>query len=64
MKVSIDLDKCCGHARCHAVDSELFLLDDGGYALRPEIDIPPGAEGKARRAVTSCPEGAIRETAS
>ena len=59
MKVSIDLDKCCGHARCNAVDSELFRLDDSGYALHADIDIPPGAEGMARQAVTECPERAI-----
>jgi ferredoxin len=59
MKVSIDLDKCCGHARCYTVDSELFQLDDSGYALHADIDIPPGAEGKARQAVAECPERAI-----
>jgi ferredoxin len=59
MKVSIDLDKCCGHARCNAVDGELFQLDDSGYALHADIDIPPGAEHKARQAVTECPERAI-----
>jgi ferredoxin len=59
VKVSIDLDKCCGHARCYAIDSELFQLDDSGYALHADIDIPPGAGDKARQAVTECPERAI-----
>jgi ferredoxin len=64
VKVSIDLDKCCGHARCYAIDSELFQLDDSGYALRADIAIPPGAEDpaaedKARQAVGECPERAI-----
>ena len=59
MKVSIDLGKCCGHARCNAIDSENFQLDDSGYALRPDFEVPPGAEEKARLAVTSCPERAI-----
>ncbi|HTR92580.1 MAG TPA: ferredoxin [Trebonia sp.] len=59
MKVHIDLDKCCGHARCNAVDSELFQLDESGYALRADIDIPAGADGKARQAVAECPERAI-----
>jgi len=55
VKVSIDLDKCCGHARCYAIDSELFQLDDSGYALRADIDIPPGAEDKTGRSpTTSC----------
>ena len=59
MQVIIDLDKCCGHARCNAVDSEIFQLDESGYALHADIDIPPGAEHKARQAVTECPERAI-----
>jgi ferredoxin len=59
VQVIIDLDKCCGHARCNAVDSEIFQLDESGYALHADIDIPPGAEGKARQAVTECPERAI-----
>ena len=59
MKIHIDLDRCCGHARCNAVDSEIFQLDESGYALHADIDIPPGAEQKARQAVTECPERAI-----
>jgi len=59
MKVSIDVDKCNGHARCYAVDAELFQLDDSGYALQAEVEIPPGEEEKARLAVASCPERAI-----
>jgi ferredoxin len=59
VKVSIDLDKCCGHARCYTIDSEVFQLDESGYALHSDIDIPPGAEEKARLAVTQCPERAI-----
>ena len=59
MKVSIDLGKCCGHARCNAIDSENFQLDESGYALRSDFEIPPAAQEKARLAVTSCPERAI-----
>jgi ferredoxin len=59
MKVSIDLDKCTGHARCYAVDAELFQLDESGYALRAEVEVPPGEEEKAQLAVGSCPERAI-----
>jgi len=59
MRVGIDLAKCCGHARCAAIDDQIFLLDDSGYALRADIDVPPGDEEKARLAVASCPERAI-----
>jgi ferredoxin len=59
MKVSIDLNKCSGHARCYSVDEEIFQLDESGYALAAEVEVPPGEEEKARLAVASCPERAI-----
>ncbi|MFT4041755.1 MAG: ferredoxin [Gordonia sp. (in: high G+C Gram-positive bacteria)] len=61
MKVAINLDKCAGHARCYAVDSELFDIDDDGYALRARFDVPddPGAVTAAREAAAACPERAI-----
>lgn len=59
MKAVIDLTKCSGHARCYETDQELFQIDDIGYALRPEFDVPPGAEAKAREGAAACPERAI-----
>ncbi|NDZ95975.1 ferredoxin [Streptomyces sp. SID6673] len=59
MKVSIDLDKCAGHARCFATSPELFEIDDGGYALNAEISVPEEDEAVAREAVAACPERAI-----
>jgi ferredoxin len=59
VKATIDLNKCSGHARCWAADSENFLLDDSGYALRSEFEIPARAEEKAKLAEDSCPERAI-----
>lgn len=59
MKVNVDLDVCSGHARCWTVDSENFQLDESGYALRAEFEVPEEAEDRARLAVASCPERAI-----
>lgn len=59
MDVSIDLDKCAGHARCFAASPELFDLDDDGYALNAEVRVPEGAEDQAREAIAACPERAI-----
>ncbi|HEY9314853.1 ferredoxin [Williamsia sp.] len=59
MKAEFDLNKCSGHARCFLVDPELFDIDDSGYALNAEVDIPAGDEGKAHEAVAACPERAI-----
>jgi len=59
MKAVVDLTKCSGHARCSETDPELFQVDDIGYALRPEFDVPPGAEENAREGAAACPERAI-----
>ncbi len=59
MKAFIDLNKCSGHARCYAADQDLFQIDDSGYALRPEFEVPAGAEDVAREGAAACPERAI-----
>jgi len=59
MKVHIDLDKCSGHARCYQIDPDLFEIDDSGYAINAEIDLPAGETAKGRDAVAACPERAI-----
>lgn len=59
MKAIIDPTKCSGHARCYATDPELFQIDDSGYALRPEFEVPAGAEETAREGAAACPERAI-----
>jgi len=59
MKAVIDLSKCSGHARCYATDPELFQIDDSGYALRPEFEVPAGSEAAAREGADACPERAI-----
>lgn len=60
MKIRVDTEKCQGHNRCFVVASELFELDDYGYAHEVnDGDVPPGLEAKARLAVENCPERAI-----
>ena len=59
MKAIIDLTRCSGHARCYATDPELFQIDDSGYALRPEFEVPAGAEEAACDGAAACPERTI-----
>jgi len=59
VKVSIDTAKCAGHARCNAVAPEVYALDDDGYALPYDGEVPPELEAKAREGAESCPERAI-----
>ncbi len=56
MKVRIDKAACVGNARCWAVSPELFPLDDDGYILVEEVEVPAGMEDLARRGVRACPE--------
>lgn len=60
MKVSVDNDRCTGHARCHHIAPEIFTLDDVGYSdIGTGRPVPPGQEELARQAVLSCPERAL-----
>ena len=59
MRVSIDADRCEGHARCWAVCPEVFDLDDEGHAVVKVADVPADLEDKASDAARNCPERAI-----
>ncbi|MFT4288365.1 ferredoxin [Nocardioides sp.] len=59
MKALIDMTKCSGNARCYQIDQELFQIDDIGYALREEFEVPAEQEEIAREGAASCPERAI-----
>ena len=57
--VVIDTDRCAGHGRCFAVESELFDSDDAGYPVVRHEPVPDDLVASARNAATNCPEGAI-----
>jgi ferredoxin len=60
MKVRIDASLCQGHAMCALACPGLFQLsDEDGHAYVDDDAVPPGLEEAVRRAVQSCPEGAI-----
>ena len=59
MRVTIDTAKCAGHARCNAVAPDVYALDDDGYALPYDGEVPPELEAQAREGAESCPERAI-----
>jgi ferredoxin len=60
MRVVIDQEKCCGHARCNDMAPEPFGLDDLGFAATAGFEVPEGQESRARRAAAACPERAIK----
>jgi ferredoxin len=62
MHVTVDADRCEGHARCWDICPEVFDLDDEGHAVVIVDAVPAHLEGKARDAVRNCPERAIEVT--
>jgi ferredoxin len=63
MRVSIDPDVCQGHTLCHMAAPALFQLrDEDGHAYVVVDEVPPELEELARKAMLTCPEGAISIT--
>ncbi|WP_181780401.1 ferredoxin [Pseudonocardia pini] len=59
MKIHIDTAKCAGHAQCAANGPDVYELDDVGYALPFDGEVPPHLEQQARLGADACPERAI-----
>ena len=60
MRVTVDQDRCQGHARCWGICPEVFALDDEGHAVVQLEEVPAELERKATQAADNCPERAIR----
>lgn len=59
MRVTLNQAMCSGHARCHAVDAELFPIDDDGYSVLEDFDVPDDRLAVVRKGVDACPELAL-----
>ena len=60
MRVTVDPDKCQGHARCALSAPEIFDLDEAsGHAVVGLEELPGDLAAAARSAAEECPEGAI-----
>jgi ferredoxin len=59
MKLDVDPIKCDAHGLCAELLPELFTLDDWGYPIVREGDVPFELEVLAKRAVTACPTLAL-----
>ncbi|MGQ4335826.1 ferredoxin [Streptomyces hayashii] len=59
MKITIDEDRCRGHGVCCTIGPEVFDLNDDGYAVTEQSEVPQEFESAARSAARSCPERAI-----
>jgi ferredoxin len=61
MKLTVDPNKCQGHARCWEIAPEVFQLDEEGYGTVIVDEVPAEYQEKARQAIKNCPERAISE---
>jgi len=59
-RLAIDWSRCKGHGLCGQIVPELMQPDGQGYPVMLDMPVPPWLERKARRAVKTCPELALR----
>jgi ferredoxin len=61
MHVSVDADRCQGHARCWELCPEVFSLDDVGHSVVTITGpVPARLAELVAKAVANCPERAIK----
>jgi ferredoxin len=59
MRISVDAQRCSGHARCNAAAPDIYELNDDGYSAIRQLDVPAGMEAAASAGAAVCPEQAI-----
>jgi ferredoxin len=59
IRVKVNRAVCQGNARCFAVAPEVFTLDDEGYNVGGEFEVPDELAEAAFRGAGECPERAI-----
>jgi ferredoxin len=60
LRLRVDPIGCTGHGLCAELLPELIILDQWGYPLLADGQVPAYLAGRARRAVTDCPALALR----
>ncbi|GAB98542.1 putative 3Fe-4S ferredoxin [Gordonia namibiensis NBRC 108229] len=60
MRLRLDRDLCVGHAQCFAIDPDLFPIDDDGFSLVEDQEVPEDQVAAAQAGVNACPERALR----
>jgi ferredoxin len=60
MKVSINYDRCEGHARCEAAAPEVFEVREDLSYIKPGMEtVPEELRAKVERAARLCPRQAV-----
>jgi ferredoxin len=58
--VAIDWRRCRGHGVCAAALQELITLDQWGYPVVSQPEVPDDLHSAARMAQVTCPAAALR----
>jgi ferredoxin len=59
MRAAVDEDRCAGHGVCWTLCPEVFSLNDDGFAVVQEPEVPAQFEQAVLDAAAKCPERAI-----
>jgi ferredoxin len=59
MKVSVDIGRCQGHARCNAICPDVFDLNEDGFVVLLTSSVGDELADEVRKAERNCPERAI-----
>ncbi len=60
MRIVVDPIACHAHGQCAELLPELITLDDWGYPIVDDRELPLSLEPLARRALGACPTLALR----
>lgn len=59
MRVEVDPNICAGHGQCNAIAPEVYDLDEGGYCLIRNPEVPLELQPAAEEGALACPVYAI-----
>jgi ferredoxin len=59
VRITIDPNRCTGHAKCWGALPQIYELDDEGFATVTVDEVPTELEDQVRLTVNNCPERAI-----
>ena len=58
-RLRVDPVACDAFGHCAEIAPALIGLDEWGYPVLDDVDVPPGLRQVARRAVAACPRRAL-----
>lgn len=60
MRVEVNPEVCEGHGQCNAVGPNVYDLDEGGYCVIRNAEVPSEFEDEAEEGALACPVQAIK----